>query len=119
MDAENIVQPGVVPEHGDLGKGGGGGIPPGAFPQKLDHIQGDVVEHQGQQGFIGAEPGFEEGGNQPPEAAADHAGQQHGRQQQPVGPVAVKNAEIGGGDRAHDDLSLAADVPEFHLEGEA
>ena len=66
MHPEDLAQPGVFTDGGDLGKGHVGRVAPGALPQEHDEVQGDVVEHQGQQGLVGAEPGLEEGGNRPP-----------------------------------------------------
>ena len=81
-------------------------------------MQGNVVEHQGEEGFVGAPFHPEQGGDQAPQPAADNSGKKHDCDQQDVVPRTVVEREIGSADRASDNLPLCADVPEFHLEGE-
>ena len=118
MDPKNLGEPGVLAEHGDDGKACARGVLPGAVLQVAFNAQGDVVEHQGEQGFVGAPPGLEEGGDQAPDAAHHDAGQGHHQKQGGLGKgVSPVQGEVGGPDGPHHDLALRADVPELHLEG--
>ena len=78
-------------------------------------MQRNVVEHQGEQGLVGAPLHLEGRGQQAPQAAAQSARHQHDQQQHPVVPVGEVQSEIAGEHRAHDQLALAADVQNFIL----
>ena len=81
MDAENVGQDGIVCKEGHLGHTHGFGSFPGSVLQILNPAEGDVVEHEGGDGFAGIEAGLEDAGNKRPEAAAEDTGDQHDGEQ--------------------------------------
>ena len=90
-----------------------------AFPraalQPRDNADDNVVHHQGEQRLIGVPLGLEEGGNSTPHAARHQGASQHDGNENIVGNLVAQQNHAGGGCKAaHQHLTLAAHVPEFH-----
>ena len=95
------------------------GIPPRTFLQVLDEIGGHIVQHQGEQGLVGAPLGLEIGRNHAPQATGDEACNQHHGDQQPLRPrLSVGVSKEAAGNGTHANLSLCAYIPEPHTEGQ-
>ena len=82
----------------------------------VDHVERDVVEHDGGDDLRGAELRPEDTGDHPPERAADEPGEDH-RGQGDIGRPAMRvEANPHRGERAHEDLTFGADIPETRPE---
>ena len=93
----------------------------GVFPEddaEGHDLRGDVVHHQRKQRFVGVPARLEQRRDDAPDHARHDGGQRHHEQQQPAGQRAAQvDHHRRRGRRADEHLSLAADVPEAHLEG--
>ena len=91
----------------------------GVFPKhdgEGHQLHGDIVEHQGKQGFIGVPVRLEKRGDHAPDQAGGHA--RHGAEciHRPGGQVLSIDHHGGRGHGAHQHLSLRAHIPEPHTE---
>ena len=90
-----------------------------SLPQEDEEIQGYIVEHQGHQGLIGAELHFQHRSQGTIYPGSGHASQAHQDQNHSLGQAVLQlKGHGGGGHRPENELSLAANVPEAHLEGQ-
>ena len=89
----------------------------GRVQQVPQEVQGDVVEHDGQDDLVGAGPGFEQADQAAPEGAAHDAGHQDQQQVQSQRQVQGET-DPGGKDAGHDDLALGTDVEQACPEGQ-
>ena len=99
----------------DLGETLGRRIFPQHQAQENGHFDRDIIEHQGEQRFIGPRIGPEQAWDQCIKATAQHGCQGHAH---PVDDSRRRFRQlvghIGGKNRAHDHLAFPADVPEPH-----
>ena len=84
-----------------------------------DQLRRDVVHHQREQRLVGVPLCLEEGGGMPPQIAPasmlrqeHHAGSARSSAARRAGVI----MHAGGGEAAHQGLTLGADVPKAHLE---
>ena len=88
--------------------------------QERDDLHGDDVEHDRREDLVDTEVGLERSGDRPPDAAADHPGDEHAAG---AGSVAGRSprpsAAIVAEQSAEQDLTLAADVDHPGPEGDA
>ena len=90
------------------------------FSKELQEVQGHIVQHQGEEGFVGAESNLQCCYEQTVYTAAQCAAQGHHQYYHRSGQ---RFAQLHGGsarpEGPHNKLSLAADVPKAHFEGQS
>ena len=83
----------------------------------FDSLNRDVVHHQREQSFICVPLCFEDRGKNRPDHARNKAGNKHECPKQTVGDFSAEiEHDCGCGKCSDKSLSVAADVPELHLE---
>ena len=78
-------------------------------------LNGNVVHHKREKGFVGVPEGLEYGRNHTPRRARDDCGHKHNQNKQKVRHVRKFFHYCRRGQCAHKDLPLPADVPELHF----
>ena len=96
-------------------------LPPvrlGVEHEVREDVCGDVVEHQRRDDLVGLEERAQRAGDQRPGGAACAAGDDHREDHERRRPAGAAEIEPGGvgGDRAHEQLALGADVEQPHTE---
>ncbi|MPM87754.1 hypothetical protein SDC9_134854 [bioreactor metagenome] len=90
------------------------------FPKSNEvtrQLNGDIVHHQREQGFVCIPACLKHGGNRTPDAAGHHAAKEHDHNQRKTRQRPAKVDHAGGsGEPADQNLSFRADVPETHFE---
>ena len=78
-------------------------------------LNGDIVHHQGEQGFIGIPLCLADRRDQPPDSSGNDRRDKTEQDHQPIRQTVSKRNHTGSRCKAADhDLSLASDVPELH-----
>ena len=92
---------------------------PHAEDEKVDPRNRNVVQHEGADDFVDVEFRFEIAGDKSPHRAESHPEERHRKEENPAGRIRRKDRgedDRARAERAHDELSLRADIPQFHAE---